>query len=155
MQLSEPTGRLSAFHEPALCWPVGAFCSCGMQNSPEPMIVLEYGHPTASGLRMPWWLWLFGAVPFAIEFVALMHEAATGDPPTSLWSFKAYHYATGLAVLLATAWFLLVVRLFYKRRHRPLLLVCGAWFAWVVWMGFLFIEALHQHPAGKFYWSAW
>ena len=81
--------------------------------------------------------------------------AVTGDPPNNLREFKAYHYAVGSAALIAVAWFIWVAHKFRSRHRWWVLFVCGAWCAWVFWVGFWFLRELHRHPAGEYYWSIW
>jgi hypothetical protein len=125
-----------------------------MQSSPAPAVVLEYQQPGTSRAAWPWLLLGAGAIPFAIEVVAIFIEATTGDPPNNLREFKAYHYWTGAAVVIGLAWF--VGTLFAFRRHyRWMLLVSGGWCLWVCWVAYWFLRSLHEHPAGAYYRSLW
>src|SRR5215213_2193858 len=124
-----------------------------MQASPEQKVVLEYRRSRASDPIAPWLLLPIGAVPFAIEVMAIIWEGVTGDPPNNLGEFKAYHYAVVSAAVMAAAWFLWVAYKFRNRHRWWVLLVCSGWSVWVFWVGFWFLRDLHRHPAGEYYWS--
>lgn len=124
-----------------------------MPSTPKPALVLDYEQPRQSS-EWRWLLLPLGLAPFAMEVVAFWLEATTGDPPSSLGDFKAYHYWTGAAVLLGLAW-LLWTGFAFRRRDRWIVLVAVAWWLWVCWVGFEFLRGLHRHPAGQYYWSIW
>jgi hypothetical protein len=125
-----------------------------MPPTPETTSPLDYQRPPASAPAWPWVLLLAGVIPFGMELLGIFAEAVTGDPPNNLGEFKMYHYWTVGAALLGVAW-LVFVLVAFRRRHRWVLLIACGWYLWVCWIGYSFIQDLHEHPAGQYYWSIW